>query len=690
MADDKKKIVNQLEQDLDNLNQVIDSMSKQITNNLNKSLAVTSESIKDLVDGFDKGKDVTKEIEKNIKKASLENRKLGLDQNKIQSQLDDALIKLNQKYTKRNKLEVDNLRNQLQDIKLQQQLNEDISNYLRTLSQVAETDKKLTEEKQKQKSLLEQAKKKLTELDEKYTSFAFIWKFLLDAALKADKQTTELAKSLGIGKDQASKIREETVKYARTANDAFVTTTKLLEANTELQQQLGVSVKYTDKQSEDFSRLTKLMGLSAEQAGKLARMSIVNGKSIEDTAKSIIKGSAASQRTNKISVDQREVLKDVANLSAGILVKFNQNPEALGRAVVEARKLGINLEEVDKIGESLLNWESSIQNELEAELITGKQINVEKARYAALTGDQVTLMQEVANQAGSLADYQNMNIIAQKSLAQAFGMSRDEMSKMLLDQEKINKLGDVSQMTLEQQLEALKAQGEPLDSVLYKQIQQQSAQEKFNNAVEKLQDILGNLVAGPFGKLLDIISNILSNSYALAAISAIYITRLGVILALKAQELRLSRKQAITDAADTSAKVAGSAAQMGPLGWILAGGAALGIFAILSSMLSKGDDVISPGYGKRMLLDKGSVTAFNDNDTIVAGTNLGGGNRGGGGGGNSMEVVSAIRDMHNELKQSNSRPAVAYINGKDAFADNIGRSSNLGTSQNINNGYKLA
>jgi hypothetical protein len=282
-----------------------------------------------------------------------------------------------------------------------------------------------------------------------------------------------------------------------------------------------------------------------------------------------------------------------------------------------------------------------------------------------------------------------MNVLAQQSLAKAFGMSRDEMSKMLLDQEKINKLGDVSKMTLDQQLEALKAQGEPLDSVLYKQIQQQSAQEKFNNAMEKLSDILGNLMSdeGGFGKLLDIISNILSNTYALAAISAIYLTRLGMITVLKARELNLSRKTATTDAAGAAAKTAGSAASMGPVGWILAGAAALSIFGILSSMMSKGDDVISPGYGKRMLLDKGSVTAFNDNDTIVAGTNLGGGNRGGG---SNMEVVSAIRDMHNEIKQSNSKPSVAVINGKDAFADSIGRSAALGTSQNINNSYKLA
>ncbi len=38
-------------------------------------------------------------------------------------------------------------------------------------------------------------------------------------------------------------------------------------------------------------------------------------------------------------------------------------------------------------GESLLNFETSIENELKAELITGKQLNLERARAAALTGD---------------------------------------------------------------------------------------------------------------------------------------------------------------------------------------------------------------------------------------------------------------------------------------------------------------
>ena len=37
---------------------------------------------------------------------------------------------------------------------------------------------------------------------------------------------------------------------------------------------------------------------------------------------------------------------------------------------------------------------------------------------------------------------------------------------------------------------------------------------------------------------------------------------------------------------------------------------------------AKADDAIFPGYGKRALLEEGSITLFNDKDTILAGTKL--------------------------------------------------------------------
>jgi hypothetical protein len=521
-----------------------------------------------------------------------------------------------------------------------------------------------------------------------FTDPLTILTFIINAGLKADKQTTDLAKSLGIGKDQASGLRQNFVKYAAAAGDAFVTTEKLMEAQGELTNELGVAVQYSGKQAEDFSRLTKLMGLSASEAGKLARLSIVNGTSIEDTTKSIIRGSAASQRANKVSIDQRTILKDVANLSAGILVKFQGNPEALGAAVVQAKALGLNLEEVDKIGESLLNWESSIENELKAELITGKQLNLERARAAALTGDQAALMQEVGSQMGTLEEFQNLNVIAQKSLAEAFGLSRDEVSKMLIEQEKVNKLGDVSKMTLDQQLEALRAQGEPLDSVLYKQLQQQSAQEKFNNAISKLQDLIGNLVAGPFGTFIDMLSNAASSGVALKA----------AIIAIGALSLARTIGSLVTMAATLSASaVAGTTAASALTLGLGAVAIVAGVTSVLSMMNSASDeakakaqqvkDGIAPSSkGPFSITDKFGATAITAaGDGIAVSPNISKG------GGDNTGLMSAINELRNAVNALANKPApaMAIQVGAEKLGEVVGRQAETGTNQ-YKNAYRLA
>lgn len=680
MATDPK-IIKRLSEDLENLNNIIDDIAVSIKGKLNASLTDTKEELEDITKSFKEGKDITKELESNLKKINKESVKLALDKKSIQAQLNDLVDDYNKKSISQQKIgenkfkkQQESLNQQLKQISAQLELNAAQGAYLTLLKE--ENDKRHETNRVLEKT--QKIYKGLAALP-----IVALFKSILGFALKADEQTTELAKSLGISKDQARGLYQNFSDYAASANDSFVTTTKLLEAQSQLSEQLGISVKYSGKQAEDFSRLTKLMGLSAEQAGKLAKLSIVNGTSIEATTKSIIRGSAASQRSNRIAIDQRTILKDVANLSEGILIKFQGNPEALGAAVVQAKKLGLTLDQVDKVGESLLNWESSIENELKAELITGKQINLEKARYAALTGDQATLMAELSNQVGTLNDYQNMNVIAQKSLAEAFGMSRDEMSKMLLDQEKANKLGDASKLTLDAQLEALKAQGEPLDSALYKQIQQQSIQEKFNNAVEKMQDLIGNLVAGPLGQLIDGFADLAKHSgvivSAMITLASISLTKTLMGLATMATELELAAAGAIATASAVTLGIGIAAVIAGII-------AATGAFDSAKPQevkdgiapSDKGPFTITDAYGATAITSKG--------DGLAVSPNI---NKGGGGSTDFSPMIAAINEVRNAVNELKNRPAIAYINGEDAFARNLGTVNALGTSQ-TQNSYKLA
>ena len=332
--------------------------------------------------------------------------------------------------------------------------------------------------------------------------------FLGNAILKANEQTVALGKSLGVSKNQTIGIREEFVKYSAYADDTFVNTNRLLKSQAELSEQLGIAVQFSGKEAENFARLTELSGLSVDEAGRLAKTSAAVGQEVGDYTDTIREAATYAQRTTKTHFSSKQILQDVSKLSAGILVKFQGNPKALAAAVVQAKALGTNLETIDKIGESLLNFESSIENELKAELITGKQLNMEKARYAALTGDQLTLTKEIASQVGTLNDFENMNVIAQQSLAQAFGLSRSELADMLIQQEAINKYGSEAAKLNKDQVKDFEKQkqsrkGLTLKEYLKEQEQQVTIQDKFNNAILKLQDLIGNLVAGPLSGLID-------------------------------------------------------------------------------------------------------------------------------------------------------------------------------------------
>ena len=342
--------------------------------------------------------------------------------------------------------------------------------------------------------------------------------FIIDRALTANAQVVELGKSFGISAKAAENIRQEVTSFARATGDTFVNTERLLKAQSELSKELGIAVKFSNEELETFAKLTELTGLSSQSAAKLARAAATTGTPTKAYANELRKAAFYAQQSTNTHFSSREILEDIGKLSSGILIKFQGNPKALATAVVEAKKLGLTLDQIDKVGESLLQWEQSIENELKAELLTGRELNMERARAAALSGDQLTLTREIADQVGSLEDYQNMNVLAQRSLAEAFGLSREEMSEMLIQQEAINRYGDKAAQLNKEQIEDMERQGLTLDEYLEKQEQQRTAQQKFQDAIVKLQDIIGSLFDGPVGQLIDAFADLLTTAVNILSI----------------------------------------------------------------------------------------------------------------------------------------------------------------------------
>lgn len=333
--------------------------------------------------------------------------------------------------------------------------------------------------------------------------------FIVGQLAKGSQNMADFRKQTGMSYESAYKLNMEMKGVAAASGDNYITSEKLNKSYAMLTHQLGVSADILGGEAlVSATNLEQRLGMSAEQASKLTVFARLQGKNTEDILSKSTKVVGAYNMQNRTAINTRAVLDDVANTSNATYLTMGKNVEALTQAATQAQALGLSMKQVEQISESMLNFEDSISKELEAQLLTGGNINLAKAREYSLTGDMVGLTNEIQKQEGIMDAFRSKNVIAQKAAADALGISREELAGMALKQ-------DLATMSAEQFKDAY---GE----TTYESMKSRSATEKFADAIEKVKDILGSIIQG-FSPILDLLANILDIPlvpYILAAVVA--------------------------------------------------------------------------------------------------------------------------------------------------------------------------
>ena len=170
-------------------------------------------------------------------------------------------------------------------------------------------------------------------------------------------------------------------------------------------------------------------GLTGANAAKLLKSMEAIGTSSIETNMNIISATAELARAEGVAPAQ--VLNDIAQDTETFALFAKDGGKNIAAAAIAARKLGLNLGTVAGIAESLLDFESSIGHEMEASMLIGRQLSLDKARELALTGDLAGLSEEIKNQVGSQAEFEAMNVVQRKALAQAIGVSASDLGKIV-------------------------------------------------------------------------------------------------------------------------------------------------------------------------------------------------------------------------------------------------------------------
>lgn len=331
------------------------------------------------------------------------------------------------------------------------------------------------------------------------------FKSLLDAASASAKA---IAVNLGVSMGAAEGFRKELLQSAGAINGIFYTMEELQGSLGEIVKAQGLFTSDVAKTAVQVNFLTQGLGIAGENAVNLNNVIANQGDTSRQVFTNVGLMAQEFQKATGIGLTARQIFKEIGTVSADILANFGNNIPALVKAVAQTRRFGVTLTQAKNIANGLLDFEQSIGKELEAEILLGRQFSFERARALAATGDIAGATEEVLKQTQSLTDEQLKSPIIQQAVAEATGLSADELfrareitKKLNITQDKYNDLlSKGANIIGDEAMMRLMATADNADMVE----QTLTVQEKFNRALDAAKQQFSGLVNSG---VLDMLTN---------------------------------------------------------------------------------------------------------------------------------------------------------------------------------------
>ena len=443
-------------------------------------------------------------------------------------------------------------------------------------------------------------------------------KFLLDGIALTSKLESELNKTLGLSLKQASALRQQFAQVAFATNNVSINSRDIQSTFMSLNEQFGTaSTVLRNDIVAEMAILGKLTGMSAESQMRFASTMMRTGKSAEVVTAESRKAIVNAEKEHGVRLDINKVMDEAGKISGMIAANLGYNITAIAGAVAKAKQFGMTLQGLADISNNMLDFQSSIEAELQAELFIGRDLNLERARLYALTGDYANLAEEIKHNAGGELAFARMNVLEKQKLAAALGMSADQMSDMLFNQANLAELAQEARANGEDDLADM--------------LEKRDMQQQFNDLVEKVQMTFVDIANGPLGVMANLLVSILDSSLGFFAVMTLIggIKIAGLITSMASLWTTLT-------GASISAVTLASALTLG----IAAIAITAGIIAITASSKKAQSDA-KPKFATGGTVEQTGVAEVHAGETIIPAK----------GSNNFLELVAGINKMGGNEKQ---------------------------------------
>ena len=213
--------------------------------------------------------------------------------------------------------------------------------------------------------------------------------------------------------------------------------------------------KLTKSMMQGQGYMQQFLGVSEAAAQGIELFSTQFGKAAGGSLKSVEMFSLAAKEMADASggyLDKErlktEILEDIGNLSADVQLQYGRYPKSLAQATVKMRLLGMEMGKLQTAADAMLNIESSIGDELEYQLLSGRRLTTESGksltneyRMASLKGDANKQAQLMTRFLETQGDVLENNLLARKKAASLMGVDEADIAKSLQKMKLIKNLG---------------------------------------------------------------------------------------------------------------------------------------------------------------------------------------------------------------------------------------------------------
>ena len=469
----------------------------------------------------------------------------------------------------------------------------------------------------------------------------------LDNATKAFREETGLLNSQTEG--LSSNIAEVTMQTSALGASAE----DVAKAAAAFTNEFAGVVQPSKETLANVVALEKNFGVSASSAAKVNEIFQSIGGLSEQAAQALV--SQTVQAAKLVGVAPNKVISDIAENAETAAMFFQGSVGDLASAAVEAAKLGTSITQAASVANNLLDFENSINNELEASAMLGQSINFNKARELAATGDILGAQQSVLDSLESTVDLNSLNTFQLQSIAKASGMEVGELQKQLNIRKQFGTLNAQQKAALD----GLAAKGNEIKDITKEQleaetesvIKQQEMQSRLD-AISNRFSAIGTNLMNAFAPLMEAILPALEMVATVFGGIATFIGHMakglrenvGLAIAFGAAILVLVAPMIMSAIAGIF-----TAFSMIPfgVGIPLAIAAVAGLMSMIGDATSVGD-MFSPADGKTQVSTKeGGLFELSPNDDLAAAPGL----LSSGGGGGTSAIVSAIEKLGSDIRQ---------------------------------------